>query len=233
MVGYVRPLLDLMSEEERRQYKSAYCGLCHTMGDRHGWAARFTLNYDFTLLALLHWTGGGCGNGCRRCPVHPFRKGMTCLSGEAMEAAADESIILTWHKLSEDVADRSLISGLPARFLRRILRKGYRKAAEARPDFDRSVRIELARLRELEKARSPKLDLAADTFAKILSGASADCLLNDSNRRALEQLLYHLGRWIYLVDAWDDLEDDCKAGRYNPLNTRFSGQADAELSSES
>ena len=228
MFGYVRPLLDLLSDEERRQYKSAYCGLCHTMGDRHGWVARFTLNYDFTLLALLHCTGSGCGNICRRCPVHPFRKGMSCLSGVAMEAAADDSIILTWHKLSDDVADRGLISGLPARFLRRVLRKGYKKAAEARPDFDRSVRGELARLRELKQERSPKLDLAADTFAKILSGASADCPLDHSKKRALEQLLYHLGRWIYLVDAWDDLEADRKAGRYNPLDARFSGQAENE-----
>ena len=44
-------------------------------------------------------------------------------------------------------------------------------------------------------------------------------------RRVLEQLLYHLGRWVYLMDAWDDLDEDRKKGRYNPLDARFQGQA--------
>ena len=44
----------------------------------------------------------------------------------------------------------------------------------------------------------------------------------------MEQLLYHLGRWIYLVDAWDDLAEDRAAGRYNPLDARFQGRAEQE-----
>ena len=41
-------------------------------------------------------------------------------------------------------------------------------------------------------------------------------------RRVLEQLLYHLGRWVYLVDAADDLAEDFAAGSYNPLLCRFA-----------
>lgn len=40
-------------------------------------------------------------------------------------------------------------------------------------------------------------------------------------RRVTEQLLYHLGRWVYLVDAADDLSDDLRTGSYNPLALRF------------
>ena len=43
-------------------------------------------------------------------------------------------------------------------------------------------------------------------------------------RRVLEQLLYHLGRWIYLVDAADDLKKDVKSGSYNPLVYRFHAE---------
>ena len=46
--------------------------------------------------------------------------------------------------------------------------------------------------------------------------------------RILEELLYHLGRWIYLMDAWDDLEDDRRHKRYNPLDARFQGRAREE-----
>ena len=53
MFGYVRPALTQLSQEEKDLYQSAYCGLCHEMGKRHGFWTRFTLNYDLTLLAIL------------------------------------------------------------------------------------------------------------------------------------------------------------------------------------
>lgn len=225
MFGYVRPVLNELTQEQKTAYQSAYCGLCHVMGQRHGWLARFTLNYDFTLLALLHYScSTGSSTVCRRCPAHPFRKGRVCLCGEALEIAADESMILTWYKLSDDVADHNLIVGLPSRLLRFLFRKAYRRAAQARPLFDAGVRREMERLNQLEREKSPQLDRTADTFANILSAASVD-YHEGVQRRAMEQLLYHLGRWIYLVDAWDDLKEDQKAGRYNPLDVRFEGRA--------
>ncbi len=227
MFGYVRPVLNELSQEQRDAYKSAYCGLCHAMGERHGWLARFTLNYDFTLLALLHYgSSAGETTVCRRCPAHPFRKKYTCLCGSALETAADESMILTWHKLSDDVADRKLIFGIPYRILRWCFRKGYRRAVQARPEFDAAVSREMKRLGQLERERSPQLDRTADTFAKILSAAAEHC--EEEQRRPMEQMLYHLGRWVYLVDAWDDLQEDRKAGRYNPLDARFDGKAAEE-----
>lgn len=228
MFGYVRPALNRLSNEEKERYKSAYCGLCHAMGKRHGWLARFTLNYDFAFLAILLYGGEGTAD-CRahRCPAHLFRKPRVCICGSALDTAADESVILTWHKLSDDVSDRSFFGGLPARFLRFAFRKAYRRAAAEQPEFDRRVRDNLARLHGLEEARSPELDRVADTFASLLA-AAADCCTREDHRRVMKQLLYHLGRWIYLADAWDDLKEDRKKKRYNALDTRFSGRAEEE-----
>lgn len=229
MFGYVRPVLNQLSQSEKEAYQSAYCGLCHVMGQRHGWLARFTLNYDFTLLALLHYASSASKAAiCRKCPVHPFRKEKKCLCGDALEAAADESMILTWYKLTDDVADRGFWTGLPARILRRLFRKGYWNAAQARPEFDLRVRQEMEKLNALEQAKSSQLDRVADTFAKILAAAASDCGEDTPRRRAMEQVLYHLGRWVYLIDAWDDLNEDRKAGRYNPLDVRFEGNAQNE-----
>ena len=229
MFGYVRPVLNQLPQEEKDAYQSAYCGLCHTMGNRYGYFARFTLNYDFTFLALLHY---GCnretGTACRRCSAHPFREPRICLCGSALEAAADESIILTWYKLSDDVADHGPIARWFYRFLRFLFQRAYRRARQARPEFDAQVALELDRLKRLEEEKSPQLDRVADTFASILAAAAKDCAGNEPLRRAMEQMLYHLGRWIYLVDAWDDLAEDEKKGRYNPLDVRFSGHAKEE-----
>ncbi len=228
MFGYVRPALARLSQEQRDAYQSAYCGLCHALGTRHGFLARLTLQYDLTFLAILLAAGEeGSACKCKRCPVHPFRRPRPCAAGDRMDAAADQSIVLTWHKLSDDVDDHGFLTGLPYRFARFLFRGAYRRAAKAQPEFDGQVREGLARLGELEEERSPQLDRAADAFAKILACA-AGAVPQERTRRVLEQLLYHLGRWIYLMDAWDDLDEDRKAGRYNPLDARFGGQAREE-----
>lgn len=224
MFGYIRPALDRLNQEEKDAYQSVYCGLCHTLGRRHGWLARMTLQYDFTFLAIVLAAGERedrlC---CLRCPVHPLRKPRTCVAGSQMDAAADQSMILTWHKLSDDVDDHGFFTGLPFRMVRRLFQGAYRRAAAAEPEFDAQAREGLARLRELEEAGSPQLDRAADAFAGILACA-AQAVSKEGDRRALGQLLYHLGRWIYLMDAWDDLDDDRRKGRYNALDARFAGR---------
>ena len=229
MFGYVRPVPDRLDKGQRDAYQSVYCGLCHTLGRRHGFLARFTLQYDFTFLAILLAAGGTEDRPLyRRCPAHPLRRPQACLGGRRMDAAADQSMILIWHKLSDDVDDRNAVTGLPYRFARRLFRRAYRRAAKAQPEFDAQVREGLGRLRQLEEERSPELDRAADAFARILSSASAAYPEGSLMRRTLGELLYHLGRWIYLMDAWDDLEEDKKHGRYNPLDARFQGRAHEE-----
>ena len=86
---------------------------------------------------------------------------------------------------------------------------------------------ELSHLDELEAEGCPSLDPAADTFAELLR-AAAPSSGEESRDRAMEQLLYHLGRWIYLLDAQDDLEEDRTAGRYNPVAARFGPEGDRD-----
>jgi hypothetical protein len=227
MFGYVRPILSQLSPEEREIYQGVYCGLCHTMSARHGFWSRFTLNYDFAFLAIL-CTEEGQSRWCdRSCPARPFRQKRSCLCGEGLDGAADASLILTWHKLRDDVSDRSLVGGLPARLLSRLFRRAYLRACAARPDFAAQVERGMDRLRQLERERSPALDRVADSFAGILS-AAAPVSADPDRDRVTAQILYHVGRWIYLVDAWDDLREDRAKGRYNPLDARFHGQAEQE-----
>ncbi len=226
MFGYVRPALALLPEEDREAYQGAYCGMCHAMGRRYGALARFTLNYDFAFLGIL-LTGAGEQRQCPlRCPAHPLKKPQECLASPGLDAAADGSMILAYHKLRDDVADKGFFAGVPARFLSLVFRAAFRRASAAQPAFARAAEEGMARLRALEAQRSPELDRAADAFASILRGAALEG--DEGRRRALGELLYHMGRWIYLVDAWDDLARDRRTGAYNPLSARFSGRAEQE-----
>lgn len=221
MFGYVVPRRGELKVRELDDYQGIYCGLCHTLGRRYGFLPRLLLNYDFAFLAMvLAGPGEPVELERRRCVACPLRGKRVCPARPELDTAADESVILTYWKLRDSVADHGFFRGLPARVLSALLRPSYRKAARLRPAFDRQTVACLEELRALEADKSPSLDRTADTFARILA-AAAPATGETVRDRALEQLLYHVGRWIYLVDAWDDLEEDRAAGQYNPLLLRF------------
>lgn len=229
MFGYVRPYREELKVRDLEGYQAMYCGLCAAMGKRHGLVARMLLNYDFVFLAMvLAPQEDRPSTAMRRCPARlGLGKKCACISSEGLDAAADESIILSYWKLRDNVSDSGFWKGLGARILSALLRRGYYKAAACRPNFDRQVRACLEELHQMEEKNSSSLDQTADTFARILQCAAIPT--EDEGRdRALGQLLYHLGRWIYLVDAWDDLKKDVATGNYNPIHARFDGGEEGE-----
>ena len=231
MYGYVRPPLGELPQAERDRFQRAYCGLCHTLGQRYGLAARFILNYDFTYLAILLAAGEEGPAGESRCPVSPLRKRPYRQSDDAAALAADESVILAYWQLRDGVADHDWLHGLKYRSISRILEPAYQKAAQARPGFDEAVRRQLDLLSRLEAERCPSMDRAADALA-VLMERSADEVEDLVRRRVLGQMLYHLGRWVYLADAADDLKKDAESGNYNPVALRF-GLKDGQWTPES
>lgn len=218
MFGYVRPSLHRLSEEERRRYQALYCGLCHTLGRRCGSLSRLILNYDFTFLAAL--LSGDTEIQRQRCIASPLRAKETAFESAALDLAADVSVILTYHKVSDDRIDGGFWRGQACRAIQAALGPAYQRAAVLRPDLDERTRLELDRLHQLEQDRCPSIDAPADTFAQLLQSVAME-LEEGTQRRVLEQMLYHLGRWIYLVDAVDDLREDSETGGYNPVALRF------------
>ena len=202
MFGYVRPFRPELKCKDFDLYRATYCGLCRCLRRRYGLIAPMFLNFDFTFLALVLWEGEERWEPCRgRCHANPLVKKTMCVQSPALELAADESIVLAWWKLRDSVQDEGFFGGLPARALSLALAGSYRKAARRVPDFDRT----------------------ADTLARrLISAARAEVVRG----RVLGQLLYHLGRWIYLADARDDLEEDRSAGRYNPVTARYGPGGD-------
>ncbi len=219
MFGYVRPPQDL-PEEEQKRFGRAYCGLCHVLGRRYGTAARFILNYDFTFLAILLSGKEEGPSHHGRCAAHPVHGRDRLETTEALDLAADESVILAYWQARDGVEDHDWLRGLKYRGASAVLERAYRKAARARPEFDASTRRQLRLLAELERENCASMDRAADTFAVLLQGA-AQAVDEPVRRRVLEQMLYHLGRWIYLVDAADDLKKDAAGGNYNPVALRY------------
>ena len=116
MFGYLRPNRDGLKVRELRDYEALYCGLCHALGRRHGFFARFFLNYDFTFLAML-LDGSKPTAERKRCPARLWCRKKGCICAGSVDAAADAGTILSYWKLRDTVADGPFWKGTAARVL--------------------------------------------------------------------------------------------------------------------
>lgn len=225
MFGYIRPLKDELKVREFDQFKACYCALCHTLKDQYGAFAKYILNFDFTFLAMLLWDEDEApAYKCARCVASPFVKKTYCAPSRTLSICAGYSIILAWWKLRDSVADERFFKSIRDRILSLLLRRAYKKAAKAYPAFEETVRSGLSDLRRLEETGSDSLDACADKFAMITS-ALAFVSNGDAKYRPLQQLLYHTGRFVYIIDACDDLDADIENGSFNPVARRFGVKA--------
>lgn len=227
MFGYIRPAKERLNAHDEELFQAVYCGLCHELGRKYGFSARFVLNFDFTFLAILLSEAGAPACTSCRCIAHPCKARCVMAHTASLEVAADHSIVLAWWQLRDHIKDHGLLKSLPYRLAALFLRSAYRKASRCVPEFDASVQRHLSDLAAREREHCASLDQAAEPFAALMADIAA-VAPDELHRRVMAEIFYHLGRWIYLVDAADDLKKDFKAGCYNPLRYRY-GLTDGTL----
>lgn len=222
MFGYVRPLKGELKVSEYELFKAVYCGLCHTLGRRYGLPSRFVLSYDLTFFAtVLTAISDDMSISRCRCIASPLRKKNTACASASSDLAADLTVLLAYFKLEDEASDRRGISKLFALFLKLLFRPFYKRARRLRPHLAEKIKKSLAELSQLERDRSPSIDRTADTFAVILSDAVGEAELDERTSRILQTMFYHIGRWIYIVDACDDYAYDIEKNQYNPISYRY------------
>lgn len=220
MFGYVLPRRDLLSEQGKTRYRAAYCGLCRSLKENFGFRARFLVNYDMTFLYFVLHDGEGAPTERCSCPARPFCKKNCLPDGGEMTFAAELSVLLSVWKLRDAERDGGYLRKLAAKSALCLYRKAYAKARERRPAEDAVFAEQLSRLQALEDAHCASIDRAADAFAALLRACAA-YRTDESERRVTELLLYHVGRFLYLTDALEDLPRDERSGSYNPLRYRY------------
>ncbi|MDE7395653.1 MAG: hypothetical protein K2M95_06015 [Clostridiales bacterium] len=200
-------------------YRAFYCGICMSTSKMFGQWPRFTTNYDMVFLSvLLHdyeqtqVTFRNCG-----CICNPKKKTVVCRN-ELFDKIVAVNILLSYCKANDDVLDGG---GAKKRMARRMLKKHYEKAAAMLPEADEIIRSEYERLRALEAANTVGVDRVADCFGAMMERLGV-CLTNTTDEK-LKKLLYNVGKFVYIADALDDLGEDDKHKRYNPLLAAFGG----------
>lgn len=204
---------------EYELYKSVYCGLCTRMGRQFGYWTRLTLSYDFTFLALL---GQAMAESdpvvtAGRCCCNPLKKIHCCREDASLDYAGQVAMLMLWHKLEDDLQDGGFWKRCLVRPVHWLAGKGYRKAAAAQPALAQVMGAAMAEQSKLERERCSSTDKASHPTAQMLGSVLEQLSGEENQRRVLYRLGYLLGRYVYLCDALDDLEQDAKSGSYNPL----------------
>ena len=228
MFGYVRLHKPTITMGEYEQYRGVYCTLCRRLGKRYGLGARMTLSYDMTFLALLHAAlEADDPDFCAgRCSFNPTKKCLRCQNTVATDLAADLGTLLAYYKLRDTLADEKFLKKFGAACMYPILAVYRRRATKRRPDADREIAAMMTAQAQAEAAHTASIDRAAEPFAKLLSYMAALVAQDNKQRVVLECCGYCLGRWVYLIDAVDDLADDLAGGQYNPYALAKNLRAD-------
>lgn len=228
MFGYIRPVKPELKVKEADRFQQVYCGLCHAIRERYGRFYTMFLSFDMTFFALVigseqEQTAAPCQ---KRCDAHPVVKRACAVTDDALALAADVSVLLTYHKFRDSLADEKGVKRLLAALLCRMGRRGYEKARARLPDADREIVAALNDLQALEREKCASMDRAADASARMT--AAVVPRTGDTRERILQQMFYHIGRWIYLLDAAQDVAEDLEQGNYNPVVLRY-GLAEPDI----
>lgn len=217
MFGYVRIYKDEMKVREFNLFKAHYCGLCKTLKKEYGFASRMGLSYDVTFLAvLLAAVSEKKPVVCpQRCIANPFLKKPVVNTEDYFEYTASVNVILTYLKLADDLRDNHSMKAL---FASLLLLPAKRKARKRHPVLFFKVKEHIDKLTQLEKAQCADIDILANEFGMIMKHVfSAELIKSDAERRIFEHIGYSLGRFIYILDAYEDREKDKKEKNFNPF----------------
>lgn len=225
MFGYVKISKGELKIKEYDIYKAVYCSLCKNLGKNYGILSRFTLSYDFTFLALLNMSlQDGCDSFVqKRCAFNPLKKCNYCKSTSQIEMPSAAAMIMLYYKILDNIADEKGIKKVGYYLMKPIFSRAHKKAAKAYPQIETAVSEYIKAQNLIEKAGCTSIDEAADPTARVMQQILPLCSNDESQKRVLDRLGYCLGRYIYLLDAACDLEQDIKSGSYNVLKNRTDG----------
>ena len=213
MFGYININQKELSEESKKIYQAYYCGLCQKLKTNCGTKGQMLLSYDLTFLIVLLTGLYELENTETEFtwPLHPTKK-RTAYINEATEYAADMNLILAYQNLLDDWKDEK--SYTKKAFVK-ILDKDYTRIVSKYPRQVRALEEFMRKTAEVEKNKETNLDLVAGLTGEMLGEIM--CWREDEWQEEMRTLGFYMGKFIYLMDAYEDYEADQKKNCYNPL----------------
>ncbi len=214
MFGYIIVNKQELKFREFDLYRSYYCGFCRELKRLYGKRGQMTLSYDLTFLILLLTSlyEKEPDEGVCRCIAHPLEKHLT-RRNEFTGYAADMNLLLAYYKCEDDWLDERK---LKQKAFWGLLKKRAAGVEDKYPAKAKVIREALEAIHRCEAAGSRNIDEISGWFGNVMAEIFA--LRQDEWERDLRRMGFFLGKFIYLMDAYEDIEKDKKDGNYNPLS---------------
>ena len=209
MFGYVVPNKAELKIKEFDIYRAHYCGVCAALREFSGYKGALSLTYDMAFLSLLLSAVYEKGEREEKarciCHIKPHNEKRSFYS----DYIAHMSVLLSYYKCIDDLHDdKNFIKGSYAALLSRKVKKVF----QMYPEKASEIKKELRNVALFEKT---SLDEAASAFGTILGHVFTP--EDDIFKNTLFETGFYLGKFIYILDAYLDIEEDIKKGRANPL----------------
>lgn len=213
MFGYIYVNQKDLSEESKKQYQAYYCGLCQVLKKSSGVKGQILLNYDMTFLIILLTGLYELQNREKMfvCPLHPGKKKLAYIN-EASVYASDMNVLLSYYNLVDDWEDDH---SLPKYMISQMLKKDYRRIVRKYPRQAQAVETYVRHLDMLERKKEDNIDAISGLTGEMLGEIFA--WKDDIWAEELHCLGFYMGKFIYLMDAYEDLEKDARKNEYNPF----------------
>lgn len=227
MFGYVTIRKDDLKVKDYNKYQAYYCGLCQDIKEAYGKKGQAMLTFDMTFLSILLTGLYECETKEEEhyCFLHPGKK-HKCLRNKYTKYCADMNVLLAYYNLLDDWEDEKNYAAFTAA---KALKKSVTRIEASYPRQTKAVQDYLEKLHACEKENNPDLDLAAGYTGEVMAEIyipEEDIWSDD-----LRQVGFYIGKFIYLMDALDDVEKDKKSGNYNPFLS-IADQPDFEKTTE-
>lgn len=222
LLGYVKAFKPEMKIKDYELYKGVYCSLCRALGRLYSPIAQLFLSFDFAFAAVLRLAAGdnGCTFSKKRCPYNPAKKCMICKSRDELDFCAHAVIITVFYKVKDNLHDGGIKSKLLAALIYPIVALMHKKAKRLAPEIDEIIGGSMTIQAQIEKKPDAGIDESAHPSAEAL-GRVMSLGFEEERKSSLYNLGYMVGRYVYILDAADDLESDVKNGSFNPFKAEF------------
>jgi len=234
MFGIIRPCRHRLGEELGSAWRAHLCGVCLSLRDDHGHAARLATNYDgLVVSALVEGQTSASRRPAGPCALRGMR-GAPVATGACVRLAATVSLVLAAAKVRDHVTDRDgLIGRYGIRTAARQLAGRWARqgtAAGTELGFDTAVLLDAVdRQAAVEAGGGDLLTVTepTETATAAAFGHTAVLAGRPANLVPLTEIGRLFGRVAHLLDAVEDLAADTTAGAWNPLSATGTGVAEA------
>ncbi len=228
MRGYLTPNRLELTVRQNNQYFYSQCGLCQQLKEDFGSLTRFLVNRDALLLQLLVEALQENQPVMQqiRCGVKPFLHSAQA-NPIAAKFASAVTILMVSGKLQDTIYDGNFVYALGSKVGLLINQRKIKQAEQALAElgFDAQqiydLLIEQQQVENLPDVDLEKAALPTGKGLGLLFAHIAVLVNRPELTDSLQQLGEHLGRFVYILDARDDLKADIKNQQFNPLKPEY------------